>query len=298
MLKKVLLFLLPGLLIFGIIKGYKFYQHKQEEKRRAAFYENLVDTSSPTVTVLRDSILISYQNHKRSIHIYVPPSYKKDSLTRYPVMYFMDGESSFNDLENMGPEWQIDEVINASAANGGPEAIVIGINEAEDRNAEYTPFVNEDNPDAHGAEFSNWLISDLKDWVDNSYRTLPSPRHTYIGGISRSGMMAYYMLMAHPDVFGNAIIQSPSMWVDYDKLMAMTLSDNQLIDKKIFVSVGEHEGRIMIPHAKDIYEKFKAKGLDDDQLRFEMIPGEGHWHVTWRKSFALAYPWLMGDSGI
>jgi len=295
MLKKVLLFLLPGLLIFGIIKGYKFYQHKQEENRRATFYENLVDTSSPTVTVLRDTILIGYQNHKRTIHIYVPPSYEKDSLTRYPVMYFMDGESSFNDLENMGPEWQIDEVINASAANGRPEAIVIGINQAEDRNAEYTPFVNEDNPDAHGAEFTNWLISDLKEWVDNSYRTLLSAKHTYIGGISRSGMMAYYMLMAHPDVFGNAIIQSPSMWVDYDKLMEMTLSDDQLIDKKIFISVGEHEGRVMIPHAKDIYEKFKAKGLDDDQLRFEMIPGEGHWHVTWRKSFALAYPWLMGD---
>lgn len=116
----------------------------------------------------------------------------------------------------------------------------------------------------------------IKDWVDNGYRTLPSAKNTFIGGISRSGMMAYYMLMAHPDVFGNAIIQSPSMWVDYDKLMAMTLSDQQLIDKKIFVSVGEYEGGIMIPHARDIYEKFKAQGMDDNHLKFEIIPNEGH----------------------
>jgi len=103
------------------------------------------------------------------------------------------------------------------------------------------------------------------------------------------------MLMAHPDVFGNAIIQSPAMWVDHDRLLAMELSEQQLKDKKIFVSVGEYEGRIMIPHAKDIYNKFKKQGLSEDQLHFEMIPEEGHWHITWRKSFAVAYPWLMED---
>ncbi len=293
MKKNLLRIFLLSLLLFGLFKAYRYYGHYQEEKRRAIYYENLVDTSSPTVTVLRDSILIGYQNEKRTIHIYVPPNYDSDSLTRYPVMYFLDGESSFNDLENMGPEWQIDEVINAASDQGQQTAIVIGINQAEDRDAEYTPFVNDDNPDAHGAEFAQWVSTDLKQWVDTHYRTQREATATTIGGISRSGMMAYYMLMAHPEVFGNAVIQSPSMWVDHDRLMAMNLSKAQLSDKKIFVSVGEHEGNIMIPHAKDIYEKFKAQGLNEDQLHFELIPGEGHWHVTWRKSFALAYPWLM-----
>lgn len=293
-MKKLLLRLsLIGLVIFGLIMAYRYYGQYKEEQRRAAYYENLVDTASPTVTVLRDSMLIAYQNEKRTIHIYVPPSYDKDTLTSYPVMYFLDGESSFNDLENMGPEWQIDEVINAAASNGRPTAIVIGINQAEDRDAEYTPFVNEDNPNAHGAEFANWVVTELKTWVDTNYRTQTEAKYTSIGGISRSGMMAYYMLMAHPDVFGNAIIQSPSMWVDYDRLMEMELSKEQLKDKKIFVSVGEYEGRIMIPHAEDIYKKFKSQGLQEKQLRFEIIPNEGHWHVTWRKSFALCYPWLM-----
>lgn len=258
-----------------------------------AYYENIVDTSSPTVTVLRDSILIGYRNEKRTIHIYVPPEYDRDTTKRFPVMYFMDGESSFNDLENMGPEWQIDEVINAASSNGQQTAIVIGINQAENRDAEYTPWVNEDNPEAHGEAFANWVSTDLKVWVDSTYRTRPEATATTIGGISRSGMMAYYMLMAHPDVFGNAVIQSPSMWVDQDRLMAMELSQTEVSDKKIFVSVGEYEGGIMVPDAEDVYEKFEAMGLDSDHLKFEMISGEGHWHVTWRKSFALAYPWLM-----
>lgn len=293
MKKKIVLFFLPGLIFFSMYGAYRYYGHYKEEQRRAVYYENLVDTSSPTVTVLRDSILVGYRNEKKTIHIYVPPNYDRDSTSRYPVMYFMDGESSFNDLENMGPEWQIDEVINAASTNGQPTAIVVGINQAEDRDAEYTPFINEDNPDAHGAEFAKWVATDLKQWIDANYRTKQEATTTTIGGISRSGMMAYYMLMAHPDVFGNAVIQSPAMWVDHDRLMAMNLTNTHLSSKKIFVSVGEYEGSMMIGHAKEIYNKFKEQGLSDRQLHFEMIPNEGHWHVTWRKSFALAYPWLM-----
>ena len=293
MKKKLFRIFLVGLLLFGLYEAYTFYGNYKEKQRKASYYENLVDTSSPTVTVLRDSILIGYQNEKRTIHIYVPPNYDQDTMIRYPVMYFLDGESSFNDLENMGPEWQIDEVINSAFSNGQQTAIVIGINQAKDRDAEYTPFVNEDNPKAHGTEFAKWVVTDLKKWVDTNYRTKKDPPSTSIGGISRSGMMAYFMLMAHPNIFGNAIIQSPSMWVDPDRLFALNLSNNQLQDKKIFVSVGEYEGGIMLPHAKKIYDKFKAQGLTEDQLRLEIILDESHWHVTWRKSFALAYPWLM-----
>jgi predicted alpha/beta superfamily hydrolase len=208
-------------------------------------------------------------------------------------MYFLDGESAFNDLEFKGPEWQIDEVINAASKKGQQTAIVIGINQAEDRDAEYTPFVNNENLNAHGAEFAKWVTTDLKKWVDSNYRTKQEAFATTIGGISRSGMMAYYMLMAHPDVFGNAMIQSPSMWVDHDRLLAMHLSSAQLRGKKIMISVGENEGNTMINHAKDIYKKFKGQGLNANELRFEIIPNEGHWHLTWRKSFALSYPWLI-----
>ena len=293
MKKKIFWLSLIGLLVFGLFQGRKKYYQYKEEQRRSGYYENLVDTSSPTVSVLKDSILIAYQDDKRTIHIYVPPEYESDSTTHYPIIYMLDGESSFNDMANMGPEWQIDEVINQASSEGRQTAIVVGVEEAEDRDAEYTPFVNDDIPNAHGAEFSNWVTTDLKNLIDSNYRTKKDAESTTIGGISRSGMMAYYMLMAHPDVFGNALIQSPSMWVDHERLMKMELSTDQLSNKKIFVSVGQYEGGIMVPHAKEVFEKFKNQGLGEDQLRFEMIMNESHWHITWRKSFALAYPWIM-----
>jgi len=68
------------------------------------------------------------------------------------------------------------------------------------------------------------------------------------------------------------VIQSPAMWVDYDRLMEMELSAKQLVGKKIFVSVGEYEGNVMIPAAEAIYHKFKAAGLNEDALHYEVIP--------------------------
>lgn len=293
-MKKIILRLfLIGILLFGLYAVYRTYAQYKEKQRRAAFYENLVDTASPNVNVLRDSISIAYQNKKRTIQVYLPPNYDRESSLRFPVIYFLDGQAAFNDLEAQGPEWQIDEVIDEAANNSEATAIVIAINSAEDRDAEYTPFVNEDNPNAHGAEFAKWLVTDLKDWVDTNYPTKTDAASTTIGGISRSGMMAYYMLMAHPDVIGNALVQSPAMWVDYDRLIAMELSEDQLRDKKIMLSVGGMESSYMKRHAKGVNEKFKAQGLTERQLRFETIPKEGHWNVAWRKSFAIAYPWLI-----
>lgn len=147
----------------------------------------------------------------------------------------------------------MDEVINEAFASGKPTAIVIVINQSdESRDAEYTPWPNEDIHNAHGEKFADWVTTDLKNWIDKNYRTKTDAQFATIGGISRSGMMAYYMIMAHPDVFGNALVMSPSMRVDYEKLFSKELNQKRL-EKKIHISVGEYEGREMIPAAEVIF---------------------------------------------
>ena len=116
MLRKVLLVIWIIASLAGIYWGVRYYNFQKEKKRRDAYYQDLKDTSSPTVT--SDSISIGYQGEKREIHIYVPPAYERATANRYPVIYMMDGESAFNDLENMGPEWEIDEVFNKAEAEG------------------------------------------------------------------------------------------------------------------------------------------------------------------------------------
>lgn len=104
MLKKTLYFIWLIATLAGLYWAFKYFTIREKKNHRDAYYNNLQDTSSPTVETLRDSFLIGYQNDKRSLYIYVPPDYEKDSTQIYPVIYMMDGESCFNDLDNMADE--------------------------------------------------------------------------------------------------------------------------------------------------------------------------------------------------
>lgn len=293
-MKKLLIFL--GVSAILAIVGYNafFWCHDwQREQAYKEFMANATDTASENVTVLRDSILIDYQDDKRTIHVYLPPGYSTQDSVRYPVIYMMDGDGAFNELENGAEEWQVDEVIDSIAGSGGPGAIVIGIESAEIRDEEYTPWPIEEYPEAHGEKYMNWFCAEFKPWVDANFRTLPTAGHTTIGGISRSGMMAYYAIMSHPETFGRALIQSPSMWVDEARLLAMEPAGD-MSDKKVWVSVGELEAP-MVPLARKAHDRLAAVGVPEANRKMTVYPKLGHWHLTWRRSFADAYPWLMEE---
>lgn len=292
-MKKVLIFLAVSALLALIGYNAFFWYHDwKREQAFEAFMAQATNTASENVTVYRDSIAIDYQNDKRTIHVYLPPNYatQADSV-RYPVIYMMDGSGGFNELENGAEEWQIDEVIDSTVAAGGPGAIVIGIESADNRDNEYTPWVTEDIPEAHGEEYFEWFVGEFKPWVDANFRTMPEAEHTTIGGISRSGMMAYYAIMAHPETFGQALIQSPSMWVDEANLLAMEPAGD-MSDKKVWVSVGELEAP-MVPLAQKAHDRLAEAGVPAESRKITVYPELGHWHLTWRKSFKEGYPWLM-----
>lgn len=293
-MKKLLIFLGVSALLTVIGYNAFFWYHDwKREQEYKEFMANATNTASENVTVLRDSILIGYQNDKRTVHVYVPPGYNTQDTVRYPVIYMLDGNGAFNELENGAEEWQVDEVIDSIAGAGGPGAIVIGIESAEIRDEEYSPWPIEDYPKAHGEQYMNWFVDEFKPWVDANYRTLPEAEHTTIGGISRSGMMAYYAIMSHPETFGQALIQSPSMWVDEERLLAMEPAGD-MTNKRVFVSVGELEAP-MVPLAQKAHDRLAAVGVPEANRKMTVYPGLGHWHLTWRKSFAEGYPWLMGE---
>lgn len=293
MMKNILLYLVASSLVFGVLGYYGFfwYHDYKNEQAYKEFMANAKDTASENVTVLRDSISIAYQNDKRTVHVYLPPGYSDQDTVNYPVIYMMDGSGAFNDRENGADEWQIDEVIDSIAGSGGQGAIVIGIESAENRDDEYTPWATDEIPKAHGEQYMNWFVEEFKPWVDGNFRTLPAPEYTTIGGISRSGMMAYYAIMSHPETFGQALIQSPSMWVDEARLLDMKPAGD-MSQKRVFVSVGELEAP-MVPLAQKAYDRLAAAGVPAANRKITVYEGLGHWHITWRKSFAEGYPWLM-----
>lgn len=284
----VILFLL---VVFGLFCIYIFALFKEYQKRQ--YLANLEDTASVNVQVLRDTLLIDYLGKKRTIHLYIPPNYQQDTLS-YPVLYFMDGKSLFSEKEQQGTEWQVDEHLDSIAAAGGPQAIVIGVDNSDLRMTEYKPFSSiryPDNIPVTGKEHAEWIAHDLKTWVDSTFRTLPGPTSTTIGGASLGGLMSYYMVCTYPEIYGGAFVLSPSFWVN-DQVFELHHKVNKLNELKIYMVAGEHETSI-VNNAKKVYQILQAKGMSDDYLKLDIEPGLGHEHKTWQKGFAKAYPWIL-----
>ena len=261
----------------------------QREKRLQA----LESTASPNVHILKDTILVDYLNKPRSLSVYLPPNYKGDTV-RYPVIYFYDGQSLFDEKVKGGTEWKIDEVLDSLYQTDGLSAIVVGIYNSRIRLTEYKPFVSPKlrrEKIVSGDKHAEWVATDLKAWIDQHYRTRPEVSHTFVGGASLGGLMAWYSISTYPDVYGGGFIYSPSLWV-HDKVFDLHQNIQGLPNKLIYMNAGELE----TPVVKDV-EKLanilKNRGMTSENLFFEIIPGEGHWHMTWQKGSQKAIPWLL-----
>ena len=294
MKKKLLLFI--GLIAFFLI-GYKIYDivaQRIKERKHREWVASLTHSASPQVHILKDTI--EYQNQKRTIALYLPPGYEEDSI-HYSVIYLLDGQALFDQKILEGNEWQVDEVLDSLAQLGQEKAIVVGIYNADDRLQEYKPFRSPllpDEKEVHGDKHAAWIVNKLKPWIDSKYRTQREAAHTVIGGASLGGLMAYYMLMEYPNVFGRAIVFSPSFWVN-DIVFTLHEANNSLFSQKIYFNAGQLETPIM-EGAEKMYETLLQHGMPAANMRFDIEPGEGHWHMTWRKGFKKVYPWIVKEN--
>jgi len=293
--KLIFRILLSVLILLGILLAVKTYKEYQEEQARKAYVAGLVHTASPNVQILKDTIMVNYLGTKRTLSIYLPADYAKDTIA-YPVIYFMDGQSLFNEKILEGNEWQIDEVLDSLATIGGQQAIIVGVYNADDRRTEYKPFLSPHVPSekkVSGDKHAEWIATNLKKWMDARYRTKPEPASTIIGGASLGGLMAYYMVTTYPEVYGGAIVFSPSFWV-HDKVYELHQQVADFSTKRIYLNAGELETPT-VESIEKMANILRKQGMNDNNLKVDVEKEEGHWHMTWRKGFKKAFPWILGQ---
>ena len=96
--------------------------------------------------------------------------------------------------------------------------IVVGI-ECSDRDLqrvqEYCPYSIESriygHIDGKGEETMNWIVNELKPFIDRTYRTWPFREATSIAGYSMGGMMSLYAVLHYNQYFSKAASISPSV---------------------------------------------------------------------------------------
>ena len=132
----------------------------------------------------------------RHVEVWLPPGYDT-SRTRYPVLYMHDGQNLFDPrIANTGVDWGVDEAVVRLARQGViPPVIVVGVWSTARRGFEYSPW-------ADAPAYARFLIEELMPRVNRTFRTLTGPGHTAVMGSSMGGLLSFYLVTHHPDVFG------------------------------------------------------------------------------------------------
>ena len=157
--------------------------------------------------VIRQPFNYSPRNQNRNLHIYLPNNYDH-SEERYPVMYFFDGHNLFRDSDaTYGKCWGLEGFLDGWQK----KMIVIGMecgHEGRERLDEYCPYDvrggNMGQIHGMGKETMDWIVREVKPWVDGNFRTYPFREATGIAGSSMGGLMAIYGAARYNAYFSKA----------------------------------------------------------------------------------------------
>lgn len=204
----------------------------------------------------------------RNIDVWLPPNYKESQNEKYPVVYMHDGQNLFDPKISQGKtDWRIDETMSRLVReNKVKPAIIVGIWNTPRRTIEFMPqgaFEARDktkrknrNINMNSAESDKYLkfiVSELKPFIDNNYRTKSNRDDTFIMGSSMGALMSLYAIGEYPDIFGGAGCLSPQY----------PLARGVIIEymKKYLPKPKNHK----------IYFDYGTKGLDSQYESYQLI---------------------------
>ncbi len=247
-------------------------------------------TASANVRIIDTAFYIPQLERSRRIWLYVPAGYDS-SKKRYPVIYMQDGQNLFDDATSYAGEWGIDEYLDSGFSSGEKEIIVVGIdNGLSKRMTEYNPYSSEGFGKGEGNKYVDFLVKNLKPFIDGNYRTLKDKRNTFIAGSSMGALISLYAVLKYPKVFGGAGIFSPSFWAA-PGIDGLVRSTGASINSRLYFYVGGKEGNSMLAGMERVAKEIKQ--FSTAKIREVIDPDAGHNEAAWRKYFPRFYEWVV-----
>lgn len=177
----------------------------------------------------------------RDVWVWTPPGY--DSTQSYPVLYMHDGQMLFDSTNTWNhQEWKVDETMERLIAEGKiqPTIVVAIANGGSNyRTSDYFPEnVIQDLPEsiadslvqndlagkARGNRYVDFLIRELKPFIEERYAVSENPMDHYIMGSSMGGLISMYATFQYPEEFGGAACLS-THWLGARHTRNKELSD-------------------------------------------------------------------------
>jgi predicted alpha/beta superfamily hydrolase len=139
------------------------------------------------------------REHRLRVH--VPPGYDENTLARYPVVFMQDGQNLFfPDEAFLGRDMEVDRTSQTLRAMSALEDfIIVGIH-SDDRMRDYT--------DPGYVPYARSLAEEIVPEAERRLRVEPGRRFRSVWGSSLGGVVSFYTVWEHPDVFGTAVCMS------------------------------------------------------------------------------------------
>jgi predicted alpha/beta superfamily hydrolase len=169
----------------------------------------------------RFSKLVNFQsailNRDHRIRVYLPPGYDENTLATYPAAYMQDGQNLFFPEDAfLGHDWEVDNTSQVLRSMSAIEDMVIVGIYSGDRMKEYT---------RPGYEaYARSLAEEIVPEAQRILRLRDNRRSRSVWGSSLGGVVSFFTIWQHPDVFGAGICMS-STFSHKDNLIDRVLTE-------------------------------------------------------------------------
>jgi predicted alpha/beta superfamily hydrolase len=235
---------------------------------------------------------------RRDITVYLPDAYLSEPDRRFPVFYLHDGQNVFDGRTSYIPDhtWcattTADELV---AENKIQPVILVGIaNAGFKRLEEYTPTRDPKMGGGAGDRYGKLLVEELKPLIDKTFRTLPGPENTALGGSSLGGLISLALGLEYPLIFGKLAVMSPSVWWNQRSILNLVSEykpDKAAPHPRIWLDMGTAEG---LRHLRDtdlLHRRLQMRGWKDasatsnPDLHYLRVEGALHTEDSWAARF-------------
>ncbi|MDN3653273.1 alpha/beta hydrolase-fold protein [Thalassotalea ponticola] len=251
-------------------------------------------SNTANIVIEQDAVTLPSLQRNRTLRIYLPPSYRT-SDTHYPVLYMHDAQNLFDEKTSYAGEWEVDETLEQLYSTTGFEVIVVGIdNSPKFRINEYSPWTHAQYGRGEGKQFVADLVTTIKPYIDQHYRTKSDKANTAILGSSLGALISHYALIAYPDTFSKAGLFSPSYWYS-DKVWAFTRHNAVNVEQsRLYLLVGGQEGENMESDMRAMAELLKQSLPNTSAVHAKVVSQGKHNEGFWQSEFKQAIVWLYG----
>ena len=289
-------------------------QMQEQTPPAAPAVEPLIPPKEHTVLGELEIITINSKLFRniRNLRVWLPANYfaPVNRNKHYPVLYMQDGQNLFDEATAQNHEWKFDETVEflTGSMRIGP-MIVVGIDNAGGRRTnEYLPYPDPDNKelgkpesrDVHGKEYGDFVIKEVMPLVQKKYRVALGPQNTGLGGASYGAAVTLTTLLAHPGVFGKALIESPSLLIGNGQLLKDAEKATQF-PQRMYLAIGaaeesdEKASETDADAVRELEKILRAKGLGPNRLKVVVEEGAHRDEIAWSKRLQNALLFLYGS---